>query len=257
VTPSFAFEGKRTVLSDDYYQSLTRPNVMLIPHAAQALTSAGLVDAAGDEHELDVIVLATGFDAANYLAGFVVTGRDGIELHAQWSGEPQALLGLMTPNFPNFFMLYGPNTNSVPLVSFYEAQARFAAKAIAKLGRSGQSEVDVSAPLTDRYNTWLQDRLRRTAWNATSNYYQARTGRIVTQWPFSASAYIAATRLARHFALSYRSPRSAWPAQNLPRSLRVEPAIHPLTGNLRQAAARAESPSRLGRAAGRRESGGD
>ena len=91
------------------------------------LTASGAVDARGHEHGLDLIVLATGFDASNYLGSFTVKGLNGIELHEQWNGEPQALLGLMTPNFPNFFMLYGPNTNSVPLVSFYQAQARFAA----------------------------------------------------------------------------------------------------------------------------------
>jgi cation diffusion facilitator CzcD-associated flavoprotein CzcO len=208
VTPPFRFEGRRTVLSDDYYEALKRPHVTLVPHAVTALTASGAVDAQGEEHELDVIALATGFDAANYLGSFQVRGLNGIELHEQWNGEPQALLGLMAPNFPNFFMLYGPNTNSVPLVSFYEAQARFAAQAIARLDRSGRREVHVSQRLTDRYNEWLQDRLGRTAWGATRNYYQASTGRIVSQWPFSASFYIAATRLARHVALSYR-PRTA------------------------------------------------
>jgi cation diffusion facilitator CzcD-associated flavoprotein CzcO len=205
VTPPFAFEGKRTVLSDNYYSALTRPNVTVVPHAVSGLTATGAVCADGAEHALDVIVLATGFDAANYLGSFTVTGVGGVELHDQWNGEPQALLGLMTPGFPNFFMLYGPNTNSVPLVSFYEAQARFAAKTIARLGRSGRREVHVSQRLTERYNDWLQDRLRRTAWGATRNYYKAGTGRIVSQWPFSASFYIAATRVARHVALSYRS----------------------------------------------------
>ena len=152
VTPPFAFEGKRTVLSDDYYEALTRDNVTLVPHVVTDLTQGGAVTADGAEHGLDVIVLATGFDAANYLGSFTVTGVSGVELHEQWDGEPQALLGLMTPGFPNFFMLYGPNTNSVPLVSFYEAQARFAAKTIARLGRSDRREVHVSQRLTDRYN---------------------------------------------------------------------------------------------------------
>jgi cation diffusion facilitator CzcD-associated flavoprotein CzcO len=222
VTPSFPFEGKRTVLSDTYYQTLTRANVALVPHAVTGLTRSGAVSADGVEHELDVIVLATGFDAANYLGSFTVTGVGGVELHDEWNGEPQALLGLMTPGFPNFFMLYGPNTNSVPLVSFYEAQARFAAKAIAKLGHSGRREAHVSQALTHRYNDWLQARLRRTAYGSTRNYYKAASGRIVSQWPFSASFYIAATRVARHVALSYRSrrpvARMAFPAPGTART---------------------------------------
>jgi cation diffusion facilitator CzcD-associated flavoprotein CzcO len=228
VTPPFPFEGKRTVLSDTYYDALKRPNVTLVPHAVTGLAASGVVDAAGAEHELDVIVLATGFDAANYLGSFTVTGRDGVELHEQWNGEPQALLGLMAPNFPNFFMLYGPNTNSVPLVSFYEAQARFAAKAIAKLGGEGRREVHVSQHLTDRYNQWLQEWLARTAWGSARNYYQSGTGRIVSQWPFSASFYIGATRLARHVALTYESQTRAAPGEAAPVAPRE--ADHPARG---------------------------
>jgi cation diffusion facilitator CzcD-associated flavoprotein CzcO len=237
VTPRFAFEGKRTVLSDDYYTALKRPNVRLIPHRVRSLTASGVLDASGAEHDLDVIVLATGFDAANYLASFSVAGVRGVELHEQWNGEPQALLGLMAPNFPNFFMLYGPNTNSVPLVSFYEAQARFAAKAIARLGRPGTREVHVSRRITDRYNRWLQTWLRRTAWNDTRNYYQSRTGRIVSQWPFSASFYIAATRLARHLALSYRS-KTVDPSSPQPHQAGRHGAETPVSTHVRQAAER-------------------
>ncbi|MCA1444945.1 NAD(P)/FAD-dependent oxidoreductase, partial [Ensifer sp. IC4062] len=66
-TPSFPYEGRRTVVSDTYYQALRSPKVTLVPHAVKGLSRTGAIDANGDEHELDIIVLATGFDAANYL----------------------------------------------------------------------------------------------------------------------------------------------------------------------------------------------
>jgi cation diffusion facilitator CzcD-associated flavoprotein CzcO len=203
VTPQFPVEARRTVISDTYYAALCQPNVHLIPHAVKGLTASGAIDADGDQHEFDVIVLATGFDAANYLGNFTVTGAGGVDLHEQWGGEPQAFLGLMVPGFPNFFMLYGPNTNSAPLVSFYEAQARFAARAIRGLRRRGRRQVEVSAPLTRRYNEWLQARLATTVWAQTRSYFRARGGRIVSQWPFSASCYIMATRLSRPVATRY------------------------------------------------------
>lgn len=202
MTPTFPVEARRTVISDTYYATLGRPNVHLIPHAVKGLTTHGAIDANGDQHDLDVIVMATGFDAANYLGNFTVTGEGGVELHEQWVGEPQAFLGLMVPGFPNFFMLYGPNTNSAPLVSFYEAQARFAARAISGLRR--RHAVQVSPAITRRYNDWLQSRLARTVWAETRSYFRARGGRIVSQWPFSASCYIAAARLSRPVATRYR-----------------------------------------------------
>jgi cation diffusion facilitator CzcD-associated flavoprotein CzcO len=206
LTPAFPFEGKRTVLSDDYYQALLQPHVTLVPHGVKGLSATGVVDENGDRHDLDVVVLATGFDAANYLASLRVTGAGGTELHRAWAGEPRAFLGMMMPGFPNFFMMYGPNTNSVPLVSFYEAQARFAARAIGRLASRGSREVQVSRAAADRYDRWLQSALKRTVWAQADSYFRAGTGRIVSQWPFNASLYLTATRAGR-LALRYSGRR--------------------------------------------------
>ena len=202
LTPAFPFEGKRTVLSDEYYQALLKPHVTLVPHGVKGLSATGVVDENGDRHGLDVVVLATGFDAANYLASLKVTGAGGRVLHQVWAHEPRAFLGMMVPGFPNFFMMYGPNTNSVPLVSFYEAQARFAARAIGRLATRGSREVQVSRAAADRYDHWLQSALQRTVWAQADSYFRASTGRVVSQWPFNASLYLIATRVGR-LALRY------------------------------------------------------
>jgi cation diffusion facilitator CzcD-associated flavoprotein CzcO len=208
LTPSFPFEGKRTVLSDDYYQTLLQPHVTLVPNGVKGLSATGVVDDNGDRHALDVVVLATGFDAASYLASLKVTGAGGRELHEVWAGGPRAFLGMMVPGFPNFFMMYGPNTNSVPLVAFYEAQASFAARAIARLAARGAHDVQVSPAAAGLCDRWLQRALQRTVWAETDSYFRSRTGRIVSQWPFNASQYLIAARIGR-FALRYRGGRAA------------------------------------------------
>jgi cyclohexanone monooxygenase len=203
VTPEFPFEGRRTVLSDDYYAALQRPNVTLVPHGVKGLTDGGVVDDNGDRHSLDVVVLATGFRAADYLGGLKVTGLGGADLHEVWAGGPRAFLGMMVPGFPNFFIMYGPNTNSVPLVSFFEAQAGFAARVIRRLGSRSRRDVQVCRRVADRYDRWLQSAMQRTVWVGTDSYFRAAGGRVVSQWPFNASLYIAATRAGR-LALRYR-----------------------------------------------------
>ena len=80
------------------------------------MTPTGIVDADGVERAVDVIVMATGFQPANYLARLRVVGRDGRTLHEHWAGEPRAFLGITVPGFPNFFMLYGPGTNGGEIV---------------------------------------------------------------------------------------------------------------------------------------------
>ncbi|MBX8686496.1 SidA/IucD/PvdA family monooxygenase [Mycobacterium sp. 20091114027_K0903767] len=200
-TPQFAFEGKRTVLSDTYYAALRSPKVTLVPHGVKGLTRTGAVDANGDEHNVDIIVMATGFDAANYLGNYEVYGRGGANLHETWQGEPEALLGMMVPGFPNFFIMYGPNTNSVPLVSFYEAQAAFAAGLISKAAKAGKTAIDVRRSAFVIYNDLIQAQLAKTVWATANNYFRAGTGKIVSQWPFGATPYILATKLARRIAV--------------------------------------------------------
>ena len=108
---------------------------------------------------------------------------------------------MMVPGFPNFFIMYGPNTNSIPLVSFYEAQATFAAGLISRAGKKGRTKISVRRSAFLIYNDWVQNALGKTVWATTRNYFQAGTGKIVSQWPFSASAYIAATKLLRRLAI--------------------------------------------------------
>lgn len=201
VTPKFAFEARRTVLSDTYYAALRSPKVTLVPHGVKGLTRTGAVDANGDEHNLDIIVMATGFDAANYLGNYEVHGQGGASLHDTWKGEPEALLGMMVPGFPNFFIMYGPNTNSVPLVSLYEAQAGFVAGLIAKAAKSGKTVIDVRRSAFVIYNDLIQAQLAKTVWSTTNSYFRAGTGKIVSQWPFGATPYILATKLARRIAV--------------------------------------------------------
>ncbi len=152
LTPDFSIEARRTVISDTYYKSLLSPKVELIPHAVTEVTPAGVVDAAGEKHDLDMIVLATGFDAANFISTYRTVGENGIVLREQWEGGADAFLGVMTPNFPNFFMIFGPNTSGIPLVTYYEAQARFAAKVIKKLAAGKARKVTVKGYMHSLYN---------------------------------------------------------------------------------------------------------
>ncbi len=203
VTPEFPFEGRRTVISDTYYQLLKSPKVTLVPHAVTQLTATGVEDAAGEKHDFDIVVLATGFDAANYLSTFTVKGEDGKDLHEAWGGEPEAFLGLMVPGFPNFFMMYGPNTNAVPLVSFYQAQAAFIAKVLNHVRSRHLSSVKVKPEAHRRYNTRLQQQLAKTVWAQTSSYFRSGTGKVVSQWPYSASRYILSTKAAPYTSVEY------------------------------------------------------
>jgi cation diffusion facilitator CzcD-associated flavoprotein CzcO len=197
VTPTYAFGGKRALLSSEYYESLLHPSVELIPHAISHCTQTAVVDATGASREVDVLVLATGFVATGYLSSLDVIGRDGAKLHSEWNGEPYAFLGLTVPKFPNFFMLYGPNTNGGLIVSNTQRQAAYAVSEICRLGRGGVTAIEVRPDVTRWYNAFVQRLIARTSFKATDNYFQTASGKVVTQWPDGASTYALLTLLLR------------------------------------------------------------
>lgn len=189
VTPAYPYPGKRPILATTFYPALRRDNVELVPRAVASVTRSGVVDAEGKEYPVDVIVMATGFQPANYLASLEVTGRDGRTVHEVWHGEPQAFLGMTVPGFPNFFMLYGPNTNGGEIISCLERQAEHVASVARRLARGRVRAVEVRPSFFRAYNRWLEKKMEGTAWTVSNNYYKSPSGRIVTQWPFGAFFY--------------------------------------------------------------------
>ena len=189
VTPDYPFPGKRPIFNATFYAALKRDNVKLVPRAVTEVTSKGVVDVTGEEHQVDVLVMATGFQPADYLGGLKVAGRQGRTIHQVWAGEPKAFLGLTVPGFPNFYMLYGPNTNGGEILFFLEHQSRFAVRAMKRMMREGATAVEVRRSVFDIYNRWIQREMKGTAWVVSKNYYKAPTGKIVTQWPHGALLY--------------------------------------------------------------------
>jgi cation diffusion facilitator CzcD-associated flavoprotein CzcO len=213
VTPRYAFGCKRPVLAGDFYATLNRPNVTLVPHAVREVTAAGLVDATGTHRLADVVILATGFQATRYLATLDVRGRDGVDLQRHWAGEPSAFLGVTVPGFPNFFIVYGPNTNGGWSVTVQlERQAELITRVVRRLARDRDLTVDTRADVAGRYDRWLQGQIGRRLSALASgcgNYYHSATGRNVTQWPRSHTVYLALTRLLPRWGLVFRREPAA------------------------------------------------
>ena len=97
----------------------------------------GIVTADGEFHEIDAIIFGTGFQATQMLAPMRITGRHGLELREAWRDGAEAYLGISVANFPNLFMLYGPNTNlgHTSLVVMLEAQIRYITQAVSRLAQ--------------------------------------------------------------------------------------------------------------------------
>ena len=114
----------------------------------------------------------------------------GQRLHERWGADPSAYLGVAVSGFPNFFMLYGPNTNQGgnSIVYILEAGARLVASAVSRIARRG-GYLDVRPEAERRYNERLSADLERTIWTQCNSYFRSPSGRIVTQWPYTELEY--------------------------------------------------------------------
>ncbi len=209
VTPTYPWGCKRPIYASAFYPALNRPNVRLVPHAVTAVTEKGVIDARGVEHEIDVLILSTGFQPTRFLASFTVTGRGGRDLQDTWGDRPRAFLGVTVPDFPNFFILYGPNTNGgFSIIAQLERQAEVAVGAIRRVLRGRATLVDTRPAALDRYVRWLDRQLRVHASAMDSpqchNYYHSPSGANVTQWPRTHIVYYLLCRILPRFGLVRR-----------------------------------------------------
>jgi cation diffusion facilitator CzcD-associated flavoprotein CzcO len=201
LTPRYPYGCKRPVKERDYYLAFNRDNVSLITQPISAVERTGLRTGDGRRYGLDLLVLATGFKAADFLCTLEVVGKSGTELHALWAAQegPEAFLGLMVAGFPNLFMLYGPNTNSstTSLIFVLEAQARFVAAAVRSASRRGEP-VEIASWAQRVYNRWLQRKMPQTTWSTgCRNYFTSPSGKLVTNWPHTSVLYRLLTVLCR------------------------------------------------------------
>ena len=191
VTPEYPFGGKRPVQDSNYYPALLRDNVELIPHAVVRMTPTAIVDDTGSEHDVDVLVMCTGFTASEFLATLDIVGRDGRTMKEYWGGSPHALLGMMVPNFPNFYMLYGPNTNGAPIMFLHERQAEFVLGNLARMAKKSIRALEVRPDVTRAFNSILDKRLSRKVVTQyrVHNYAFSESGREVIGWGEGMSVY--------------------------------------------------------------------
>jgi cyclohexanone monooxygenase len=200
LTPDHPLGCKRLVFATDYLQALNQSHVEVVSSPARSLRAGTLVTEDGTELDVDVVLCATGYAAADYLGQIDVVGEGGATLQQTWSDGAYAYLGMAVPDFPNFFMLYGPNTNvgSNSVIFMLEAQARYVVRALRYMRRKRKTYVAVRPSTMASFIAKIDEWMVGTVWlTRCSNYFRAANGRVVTQWPRSARAFWGMTRRFR------------------------------------------------------------
>jgi cation diffusion facilitator CzcD-associated flavoprotein CzcO len=192
VTPTDQVGCKRVMLTDEWYPTLTQPNVEVLTDRISALTKSGIETADGSEREHDVIIFATGFNSHAFVAPMGIEGPGGRTLQDEWSDVARAYYGLSVPGFPNLFLLYGPNTNggSGSVIFTIEAGMTHVIAALREMERASAERIEVKREAAQAFDRDLREALAGTVWHSgCTNWYVDERGNDPSQWPWTWSAY--------------------------------------------------------------------
>ena len=200
LVPTYEPGCKRLLIANDWYPALARDDVELCTEQITEITSRGVRTADGVEHEVDTIILGTGFAASDYPGPVGITGRGGLTLAQRWSEGAATHLGITVDGFPNLYFLAGPNTglghNSI--IFMIEAQLHHVRGALLDQRRRGVTATSVRRDVVARFYSEVQGRLARTVWTTgCSSWYRSAAGQVDTLWPGTTIEYWFRTRRFR------------------------------------------------------------
>lgn len=191
LTPDFPVGCKRLLFSNDWFRTLTQAHVELVTAPITRITETGVITADGQRREVDAIVYGTGFTATQFLAPMDFKGLGGVSLRERWKNGAQAYLGVAVSGFPNFFMLYGPNTNLGigTIIYMLERQQRYIVRCVALLRDRGLRYLEVRAEAERAFNEELERRNKKLVYLGGCHSWYLTNGRNTNNWVGYMSEY--------------------------------------------------------------------
>ena len=200
MVPHFPPFAKRALRDDGRWAaSFGRAHAELVTTPIREITAGGVVTDDGEQHPADVLIYGTGFSASDFVAPMRVVGHGGKELSEEWGGDARAYLGITVPGFPNFFMLYGPNTNLVingSILVMVECQVRYVVEALGRLRAARRRTMSLRRDVHERYGLEMEQGNAQMVWGVANvpTWYRNARGLVTQNWPFDLLTYWTRTR---------------------------------------------------------------
>ncbi|MEQ8557827.1 MAG: NAD(P)/FAD-dependent oxidoreductase [Henriciella sp.] len=186
LTPNYPVGCRRILISDDYFPALQRDNVELVTEGPSRVDETGVTTSDGTHRDFDILVFATGFETTGWNWSVDVEGLDGKHLNEEWADHPEAYKGITVADFPNLFILYGPNTNlgHNSITFMIERQVEYMVKALLTLDEKSAAAMMPKKDAQERWNKEIQDQLQKTVWAdpACNSWYKTDDGLITQNW---------------------------------------------------------------------------
>jgi cation diffusion facilitator CzcD-associated flavoprotein CzcO len=184
--PDYRAACKRLIISPSFYDAIQHPNAELVTDAIAGVEPSGVRTADGQLHELDVLVLATGFKADAFVRPMAVVGRDGKELATAWEKRPEAYLSISVPGFPNFFMLNGPNgpVGNFSLIGVAELQLGYIMQLVDRIQAGSYREVSASRTAMEQFEAERSAAAKTTVWASGCHSWYLDDRGVPASWPW-------------------------------------------------------------------------
>lgn len=191
LTPTYRAACKRLIYSPDYYEAIQHPNAELITEGIEAIEPEGVRTRDGRLIELDVLVLATGFKADQFMRPMNVVGRGGVHLNEVWDRRPTAYLAVSIPDFPNLFLLNGPTgpVGNFSLIDVVERQWHYIEQLIDLLEQGEYEEISASAKAMADYEERRIAAAKNTIFGSGCHSWYLDDEGIPASWPWTYDAF--------------------------------------------------------------------
>jgi cation diffusion facilitator CzcD-associated flavoprotein CzcO len=195
LTPDYTIGCKRIILSSTLYPAMSKPNVEVHDkHDAIAkLTVDSVITQKNTKIPIDVLIYSTGYDATDGIISYPVIGKDGKLLADFWADYPRAYLGTSIPDFPNFFVVTGPNTGigHTSAIFVIESQIRYINNCIQSVLKQGKQSIEVKAEAEQQYTQMIHQEMQKTVWHSggCNSWYKSKSGKVIAMFPGFSFSY--------------------------------------------------------------------
>ncbi|MCY7295588.1 flavin-containing monooxygenase [Alteromonas sp. a30] len=191
LTPDYQIGCKRVIVNSTFYPAIQKPNAHLITEGIEEITETGIRTKDGKHHDLDVLVLSTGFQPFNFMRPMNLTGKNGLHIDTAWKDKIDAYRSILLPDFPNFFLMLGPFTpiSNFSVIAMSEVQADYVMKLIEKWRRREFESIEPKPQAVKAFIDYIQVGMKDSTWTSGCNsWYLDQSGRPIL-WPYTWGHY--------------------------------------------------------------------
>ncbi len=187
LTPNYKVGCKRIIVNTTFYPAIQRDNVDLVTNGIAEINAQGIKTQDGQQHDVDVLILSTGFNPVAYMRPMEVIGKDGLDINTAWKDKIRTYRSVCMPGFPNNFLMLGPNSpiGNYSVIEMSEVQCNYLLKLIDRWRKREFDAIEVKESAVTRFGQYIRAGMKKTVWvGGCQSWYLDGDGDPIL-WPYT------------------------------------------------------------------------